>query len=88
MKYSYNYKFLLQLSLREGIKKTGYFTVILIVRDLKNAFFMPFTPSLLQKYPYIMGAACAISEISIHFESGLRYFRNIFDYERLVLFQK
>ena len=51
-------------------------TFYLIVKDLKNAFFMPFTPPLFQKYPSTMRAACAISEISIHYESGLCYFSN------------
>ena len=63
-------------------------TFYLIVRGLKNAVFMPFTPPLFHKYPSTMRAACDISEISIHYESGLCYFRNIFHYERLVLFQK
>ena len=52
-------------------------TFHLIVRGFKNAFFMPFTHSLFQKYPSYMRVSCAISEISIHYESGLRYFRNI-----------
>ena len=64
-------------------------TFHLIVRGFKNAFFMPFTHSLFQKYPSYMRVSCAISEISIHYESGLWHFRNIHPlWERLVLFQK
>ena len=40
--------------------------------------------STVSKISIAMRAACAISEISIHYESG--YFRNIFHYEGLVLF--
>ena len=35
-----------------------------------------------------MRGACALSEISIHYERCLYYFRYMFHYERLVLFQK
>ena len=43
--------------------------------------------ALYQKYPSAIRAACAISEISIHNESGLCYFRNIHpQWEQLVLF--
>ena len=43
---------------------------------------------LFQKYSFTKREACAISEISIHYESSFYYFRNIFHYERPVLFQK
>ena len=55
----------------------------------QNAFCMPFTPPMFQKYSSIMRAVCAVSEISIHYESSLCYFRYIhLLWEWLGLFQK
>ena len=42
--------------------------------------------ALYQKYPSAIRAACAISEISIHNESGLCYFTKIFHCERKACF--
>ena len=64
-------------------------TSYLIVRGLKMHFFMPFTPPMFQKYSSIMRAVCAVSEISIHYESSLCYFRYIhLLWEWLGLFQE